>query len=241
MLAWVFLWSQRSQERRGRAPLLPTDLWRDKAFRVGLLLYLILFSGVVAFYVYYYILLETGYEVAPWRAGLTTISAGVGTILTSVVSVNLVRRWGGRRTVAVGTLVSGLGFFSMLIPVVAVRSPAAASWNIPPQVLAGAGLGLLLAPLLSVVLAGIRSAEVGAAVGLLTTAQTIGGAIGVGVTGLLFQIPLRGAIGTATAGQLATGMSFSLLYNPIVFALSLVIIMRLPKQKMPGERAPAHA
>jgi len=241
VLAWVFLWSQRSQERRGRAPLLPTDLWRDKAFRVGLLLYLILFSGVVAFYVYYYILLETGYEVAPWRAGLTTISAGVGTILTSVVSVNLVRRWGGRPTVAVGTLVSGLGFFSMLIPVVAVRSPAAASWNIPPQVLAGAGLGLLLAPLLSVVLAGIRSAEVGAAVGLLTTAQTIGGAIGVGVTGLLFQIPLRGAIGTATAGQLATGMSFSLLYNPIVFALSLVIIMRLPKQKMPGERAPAHA
>lgn len=241
VLAWVFLWSQRRQERRGRSPLLPTDLWRDKAFRIGLLLYLILFSGVGTFYVYYYILLETGYRISTWLAGLTTVSVGAGTIITSVASVRLVRRWGGRRIVATGALLSGLGFLSMLIPVSAVRSGGVAIWSIPSQFLAGCGVGLVLAPLLSVVMTGIRSSEAGAAAGLLSTTLMIGRSLGVGGTGVLFSIPLPRAIAAATAGQLATGMSYGLLYSPIVFALSLLIITRLPRSQVPSERASVHA
>jgi len=241
VLAWIFLRSQRRQEGRGRSPLLPTNLWRDRAFRIGLALYVVIFSGVGTCMVYYYILLQTGYHVATWLAGLTTVSIGAGAIITSFASVRLVRRLGGRRVVIIGAVVSGLGFGSMLIAVIAVRNADLALWTMPSQFLAGCGVGLLIAPLLSVVMAGIRSAEVGAASGLLTTAQMIGRALGVVITGLLFVIPLPRVFAAATADQLATGMSYGLLYGPALFALSLLIIMRLPTSKVPSERTSVHA
>ncbi len=242
VLAWVFLRSQRAQERAGRSPLLPATLWRDRAFRVGALLYVALFSAVGTFYVFYYILLQTGYHVPTWLAGLTTISVGGGTIATSVLSTRLVRRWGGRSVVAAGAIVAGLGFGSMLIPVNAVHGIALAALTMPSQFLGGCGVGLVIAPLLSVVLAGIRSAEVGAAVGLLATAQIIGRALGVGLTGQLFVLPLPAAIATATAAQLVTGMSYGLLYAPVLFAVSLVIIFAgVPRRAAPADAAAVHA
>jgi hypothetical protein len=92
----------------------------------------------------------------------------------------------------------------------------------------GGGFGLVFAPLLSVVVYGIRSAEAGAASGLLSTAQLIGGALGVGLMGLLFQAALPGPIDTATAGQLTTGLQHALLLTAAGFLLSPLLIAMLP-------------
>ncbi|HEV2635625.1 MAG TPA: MFS transporter [Actinocrinis sp.] len=229
VFAFAFLRLQQAEERRGRDPLLPGGLWQDRAFRTGVVLFLLVFSGVVAFFLYYFTLLQSGYGVSTLWAAVTTVPAGIGTISSSVTAGRLVRRYGGRRVAVAGALVAGTGSLSMFLPVVLVSDPSLALWTIPSQLLLGSGIGLLFSPLLSVVLAGIRSSSAGAAAGLLVTAQITGGALGVGGTGLLFQSRLHGSVDDATRGQLSSGMVHAMLYNPVAFTLTLLLILILPK------------
>ncbi|HEV2895834.1 MAG TPA: MFS transporter, partial [Actinomycetota bacterium] len=50
----------------------------------------------------------------------------------------------------------------------------------------GLGLGSVVAPLVNVVLAGIRGQDTGAASGVLSTVQQVGGAVGVALIGVVF-------------------------------------------------------
>jgi hypothetical protein len=60
-------------------------------------------------------------------------------------------------------------------------------WPIVPGLaVAGAGLSLLVIPLVNVVLAGVPTDAAGGAGGLFTTAQQLGGALGVAVVGTVF-------------------------------------------------------
>lgn len=227
VLGALFAMSQRWLERRARDPLLPAVLWRDKAFRTGFVLYFLAFSGVVAFFFYYSILIQSGYHITPLWLAVTVIPFGTATGISSTISGRMIRRFEGWRVLAAGAALCGLGFLSMLVPITQVASGDVAVWMIPSQLVAGAGLGLLIAPLLGAVLAGIKTSEAGAASGLLSMAQVIGGALGVGLMGLLFQSSLARGVTAATAAELRSGLARSVIFNPVVLALSLVIIVTL--------------
>lgn len=227
VLGALFVLSQRWLERRARDPLLPAVLWRDKAFGTGFLLYFVVFSGVVAFFLYYSIFIQSGYHITPLWLSLTVMPFGIATGFFSAISGRMARRFEGWRVLAAGTALCGLGFLSMLVPVTQVAGGSVAVWMIPSHLVAGAGLGLVIAPLLGVVLADIRSSEAGAASGLLSMAQVIGGALGVGLMGLFFQSSLARGVAAATAAELRSGLARSLVFNPIIFAFSLVIIVTL--------------
>jgi len=230
VLLLAFLKVQQSEERRGHSPLLPTDLWQDRAFRTGVVLFLLAFSGVVSFFLYYFTLIQTAYDVSTLWAAVTTIPVGIGTIALSAASGRLVRKWGGRAVASAGAIVACFGALSMFFPVVLAPNSSLALWSIPSQLVLGSGIGMLFAPLLSVVLAGIRSASAGAAAGLLVTMQIAGGALGVSAMGLLFNSRLPGgSVDTATHGQLSSAMVHAMLYNPVSFIAALMIILILPK------------
>jgi hypothetical protein len=71
------------------------------------------------------------------------------------------------------------------------------SWQLVPALLVcGLGLGSVVAPLVNVVLAGIRGQDAGAASGVLSTVQQVGGAVGVALVGVIFF----GLLGSQAAG-----------------------------------------
>jgi MFS family permease len=72
---------------------------------------------------------------------------------------------------------------------------------VPGLVLVGAGMGLVLAPLATVILQTLEPERAGAASGMLTTMQNVGNALGVAVTGVIFFGALRS--GYAHAFELA--------------------------------------
>jgi hypothetical protein len=77
------------------------------------------------------------------------------------------------------------------------------SWRLAPALLiCGLGLGSVVAPLVNVVLAGIRSQDASAASGVLTTVQQVGGAVGVAVIGVVFF----GLLGSQAAGVAADAL-----------------------------------
>ncbi|CAN5368186.1 hypothetical protein BH11ACT8_BH11ACT8_27280 [soil metagenome] len=67
-------------------------------------------------------------------------------------------------------------------------------WVTPALLLVGAGMGLCLGPVVSVVLGTVEPAAAGALSGVLSTTQQVGNAIGVALVGVVFYGALdRGA------------------------------------------------
>ncbi|MEU8177528.1 MFS transporter [Microbispora hainanensis] len=81
----------------------------------------------------------------------------------------------------------------------------AATWRVIPESRAagavrldlGAGMGLVLSPVMGTVLSRVAPHHAGGAAGALTTAQQVGGALGVGIIGIVFYNALSGGVTVA--------------------------------------------
>lgn len=229
-LTWAFLVQQGRIAKGGNTPLLPPGLWRDRVFRLGVTLYFVFFSALYSFFLYFSYLLQYGLRESALEAGLTMVTYSVGSFLTSTRSKGMIARHGGRKVALYGALASAAGSALMIIPVLLVHDWTLSLWIIPPIFVTGCGLGLVLAPLLSTVLSGIRSSEAGAASGLLSTGQQVGGAVGIAVIGMAVLGAIPGdSLEGATARQLGNGFSVGLVVMAAVFLLSAALIARLPK------------
>jgi MFS family permease len=115
---------------------------------------------------------------------LFTVTA-VAYVITSARAPELVGRH-GRRLVAAGALVLGAGHALALAAVLDIGMTGSVLALAPGLALIGAGMGLCMTPLVSVVLSGVDPEYSGAASGTLSTIQQVGNALGVAVIGVLF-------------------------------------------------------
>jgi hypothetical protein len=101
---------------------------------------------------------------------------------------------------------------------------------------AGAGIGMVGAPLLSQVLAGVDAPSAGSASGVLSTTQQTAGALGVAVVGIIF-FGVRGRANTAEA----YGHAFAASLVYLVALAVLVVVITLPGRwwRSPGGDSPA--
>jgi EmrB/QacA subfamily drug resistance transporter len=166
------------------APLLRPQLFRIPTFSAGLAVQFAFSAGLQGFFLAFALWLQAGEHFSPLRAGLTSLGFSVGGFLLAPVAVPLAVRYGRLVLVAGAFLLAlGVGIVDLGAEHVSGGSP----WPIVPGlVLGGAGLALLIIPLANVVLAAVPSSAAGGASGLFTTAQQLGGAIGVAVVGTVF-------------------------------------------------------
>ena len=159
------------------SPLVDMDLFRQRSFVPGLLLAGIFFMGIPAFFLTFSLWLQIGLGFSALHAGLTGAPFAVGSALASTASVRLVPVL-GRRILSAGSLLLVAGMVALMWTVDRYGG-AVTSWQLlPALLLCGLGLGSVIAPLVNVVLAGIRAQDAGSASGVLTTVQQIGGAVG---------------------------------------------------------------
>jgi EmrB/QacA subfamily drug resistance transporter len=186
-------------ERRKKAldgsPLVDLDLFRQRSFVAGLLVAGIFFMGIPAFFLTFSLWLQIGLGFSALHAGLTGAPFAVGSALASAASVRLAPTL-GRRILSAGSLLLVAGMLALMWTVDRYGG-AVHSWQLlPALLLCGLGLGSVVAPLVNVVLAGIRGQDAGAASGVLSTVQQVGGAVGVAVIGVVFF----GLLGSQAAG-----------------------------------------
>ncbi|MGH9205429.1 MAG: MFS transporter, partial [Acidimicrobiales bacterium] len=171
--------------RQGRWPLLHASLFKGRAFRVGALLSVVFFAGVAPFFFVLTLYLQIGFGFSALHAGLTTFPFAVGSALGAAGSEKLTARL-GKRVLNIGSLVLVAG---MLLTIAAVHAAGLhlASWQLTPAfTAAGLGLGLFVAPVINIILAGIRGEAAGSASGVLSTAQQVGGVLGIALIGVIF-------------------------------------------------------
>jgi MFS family permease len=231
------LWWREERWREGHArrvaPLVRPGLFRLPAFAAGLGVQLAFSAGLQGFFLTFALWLQSGEHFSPLRAGLTVVAFSAGSFVAAPGAVPLARRY-GRRVLVIGAalLVTGVAGIAAGAPHVTV---AGNSWAVVPGlVVAGAGLALLVIPLVNVVLAAAPAAVAGGASGLFSTVQQLGGALGVALIGTVFFGYLGGHSFRAAFLHAAP-------YAAAAFALCGVLSLLLPRTAVADEVLTADA
>jgi EmrB/QacA subfamily drug resistance transporter len=198
----LFVLYERVKTRRDGSPLVELSMFRDRAFSTGTALSAFFFSAIPAFFLIFSLTLQIGLGYTPLRAGLTTLPWSVATAFSSAMSVRLAPRL-GKRILAVGSVMLTLGMIGIILTMRARGIALDGPELIPALVVAGLGMGCIIAPLTNIILAGIHHGDAGSASGVLTTMQQIGGAIGVAIVGVIYFGLIGGRADAASATTLA--------------------------------------
>ena len=216
-------------KRHGKrtAPLLRAGLFRVPAFAAGLGVQLAFSAGLQGFFLAFALWLQAGEHFSPLKAGLTAVAFSVGSFIGAPAAVPLAQRH-GRGILAAGGLlmVAGIAGVALAARHVGVNG---SPWPIAPGlVVAGAGLALLVVPLVNVVLAAVPVEVAGGASGLFGTAQQLGGALGVALLGTVF-------FGNLNGHSFQASLVHTVPYAMGAFALCAVLSMLLPRTAVSEE------
>jgi len=198
----AFAAHQHRLARRGGAPLLDPALFRERAFSAGLLTQLVFWAGQASFFLVLALYLQLGRGLDALQAGLVFTILAAAYLGASLEAPGLTARL-GRRLPAMGALALATGHAVMLATVAEVGTGGSVAALVPALLLVGTGMGLVITPLTSTVLASLEPQRAGAAAGALATMQQVGNAIGVAVTGVLFFGALDGGYAHAFELSLA--------------------------------------
>ena len=175
----------RIRAERGGSPLVEPVLFGDRAFVIGSLIAMVFLAGIPAFFLTFSVYLQIGLGYSALHTGLTTLPFALLSAMASGVSIRLAPKL-GKRILSVGCVALIAGLIGLWFTVRAAGTGLTSYQMIPSLAVCGMGLGLVVAPLVNIVLAGIHSGSAGSASGVLTTVQQVGGALGVAVIGIIF-------------------------------------------------------
>jgi EmrB/QacA subfamily drug resistance transporter len=205
----------------GPAPLLKAGLFRRPAFAAGLGVQMAFSAGLQGFFLAFALWLQAGEHFSPLKAGLTAVAFSAGSFIGAPVAVPLAQRY-GRRVLAIGgvLMAAGTAGVSLVVSHIGVNG---SPWPVVPGlVVCGAGLALLIIPLVNVVLAAVPVEAAGGASGLFSTAQQLGGAVGVALLGTVF-------FGYLNGHSFEASMAHTAPYAIGAFALCAVLALLLPR------------
>jgi MFS transporter, DHA2 family, methylenomycin A resistance protein len=169
------------QEARVRQPMLPLVLFKSRTFSVmslvGLLSNVAFYGLIFVFSLYF----QQVNGLSPFATGLAFLPMMAVVLPANLLAPRLAERYSPRPVIAAGGILAGLGCLGL-----SDISRDTGYWAICAQLVAmGAGLGLLVPPLTSVLLGSVDKARSGIAAGVLNATRQSGSVLGVAVFGSL--------------------------------------------------------
>jgi EmrB/QacA subfamily drug resistance transporter len=232
----VFFLQQKHLAARGGTPLIAPSLFAEPAFITGLLISLIFYAGNASFYFVLAVYLQQGLGLSALESGLIFTALALGFFTTSVAASRL-GDWLGRQSLTIGALVLAGGHLIQYAVVTSDVRDGLMVWMVPVLFIEGAGIGMVMAPMVSKVLAGLSPQHAGVASGVLATVQQVGNSLGVALIGLLFYGRLgSGSSPTSNLSAYAGALGNSLLYLLVLAVVVALLLQRLQPQphKMVG-------
>jgi EmrB/QacA subfamily drug resistance transporter len=185
VLLALFAGYLRRTSRRGRQPLLDPAIFAVPAFRAGLTVQVLFWCQQAASYLLLALFLQQGRGLGPLASGGAFSLLAAGYLVTSFRAPALTVRF-GRWVIATGAVCGAIGDLLLLLAIWhwGTGGPLAALF--PGLFLLGAGQGLCITPLTTTVLSHADARTAGSVSGALSTAQQVGNAIGVAVSGVIY-------------------------------------------------------
>ncbi|MFF6808963.1 MFS transporter [Streptomyces sp. NPDC012403] len=224
----LFLTHERRLAGRGGEPVFDPALLRVRAFAAGLGASALFFGGLGAFFLTLSVYLQAGTGRSAWETGLVILPYAFGSIITSGLGVALATR-AGRALLITGSLTVAAS--QSVLRVVVGGSDDPGYWQLALALfIGGLGLGLAAPVLVNVVLAGVPARNAGAAGGVLSTVNQIGGAIGIAALGTVFFGAVTGST-TGAPGPADHGRAFGLVLvvSAVLYAVAALVMLALPR------------
>jgi EmrB/QacA subfamily drug resistance transporter len=185
----AFAW----QERRHPYPLLPFEIFRSRQFSAANAVTFVVYAGLGGFFFLFVSFLQVSLGYSPVEAGAASLPVTAVMLMFSAWSGGLTERVGARLPLALGSLIIGAAMLAMT-----TMSPGDDYFTgvLPPVLLFGVGLTLVVAPGTAVALGSADANRAGIASGINNAVARVAGLLAVaglpvlvGITGDRFYEP----------------------------------------------------
>ena len=181
----------------GRNPLIDLRIFSTRALAAAsgsvTVTFFALFGSLFVFTQY----LQLVHGYSPLSAGVRALPFALATGAASPLSPVLAKRFGNRSIVATGLALMGLGLLDLSRVQVGTGYPAMAL----AVAVMGAGMGLVMAPASSTIMATVPAHQAGAGSAVNDTIREVGGALGVAIVGSLTAAIYRSRLTGALAAH----------------------------------------
>ena len=178
LTAAFVLWEARAPE-----PILPLTLFRNRVFTVSSAIGFVVGLGLFGAVTFLPLYLQVTKGLSPTSSGLHMTPMMAGVLVTSILSGNVISRWGRYRPFPIaGTALVTVGML-LLAQLEADTSAARASLD---MLVVGFGLGMTMQVLVLAVQNSVDVSQLGVATSGSILFRSIGGSIGVALFGTIF-------------------------------------------------------
>ncbi|MFF3749091.1 DHA2 family efflux MFS transporter permease subunit [Streptomyces sp. NPDC002018] len=168
----AFAWWQT----RARHPLLPLRILADRTRGAAFLMVALSSAGMFGVFLFLTYYMQALLGFTPVRTGIAFLPMiGILMVVAQMSISVLIPRLGPRTVVPVGMLMAAAGL--LMLTGLDLDSGYAAH-ILPPLLVLGAGLGLVMPPAMSLGITGVTTHDAGAASAAVNTMQQVGGAVG---------------------------------------------------------------
>ena len=216
LLGAFVAWETR-YSRSGKEPLVDLVLFRLRSWSFGAAMITLFFAGFTPLFFVFTLYLQTGLGYSALEAGLAITPFAVGSAAAAAVGGRVVHRF-GRSLVAVGLLLTVVGFLGALLAVHLVPERGTGWATLAPLLVGGLGAGLVISPNQALTLSQVPVERAGTAGGLLQVGQRIGAALGIAAVGSVFFARVA-----ASRGDFADAFTHGLLVATAFVVAALVI------------------
>ena len=217
LVGYLFYRHQCALDEAGRSQMLPIRLLVRRSTRIDLLAVFAFFCGLASFHVLQSLYLQRILGASALQSGMVFSSMALGFMLASTAAPALAKRLRSR-AIVLGAIVIAAGHAWNLL---------GARWGLDLAALAaaiftaGIGLGLVMGPLISRVIARVPLLDAGALSGVMATLQAAGNAVGVAFIPLPFFAAMDRGAAERVAGYTAS-MAALICLAVIVAGLTLL-------------------
>lgn len=197
VLAGTFLW----WESRAKAPMVPLQLFRDKAFSGAQGLTFALYFSLAAITFYLPTVLIAGWNISPAEVSIVLLPLGIILTVLSPFAGKFSDQVGPGPMIAAGSVLVALAFLGLGV---FVGTHSLWFMVLPMMILFGLGMSLVVSPLSTAVMTSVEDRDTGTASGINNAVARVAGLFAVATMG-----GLGAAIFTATlgAGDLSFGLA----------------------------------
>ncbi|MEU7015487.1 MFS transporter [Streptomyces sp. NPDC046385] len=177
---------EKYKAKKDGSPLVELSLFKVKSFAAGIAVQLTFGVVMGIFFLVWTLYMQIGLGWTPLHAGLTGVPFSIAVSMAAGLSVQkLVPRF-GRKVLQAGALTMAAGILLYLFEAGRYGSGIHSWQMIPPLVVMGLGMGLIVAPLTDAVLSEVPREHAGSASGLINTTGQMGNALGLGLVSVVF-------------------------------------------------------
>jgi EmrB/QacA subfamily drug resistance transporter len=197
-------------ESHAGQPMLPTRLFRSRAFSAGNAVSFLLFGSTMSLTFFLAQFHQSGLGTGPFEAGLRLLPWTVAFFVCAQRAGVLVDRLGERSLIVIGMLLQAGGIGALAV----IASPELDyAMTIAPMMITGIGAALALPACQKAVVGPVAAVDIGRASGTFTTMRWLGGLVGVAAAAAAFAAtggygsPQEFSDGFAAASVVSAGLA----------------------------------